>query len=226
MPAVLIGKKVGMTRLYTEAGVNVPVTIIQAGPCHVTQVKSAQRDGYEAVQIGFVEIKPRVSTMPQIGHDGKAGLAPQRFHREFRVKPEEVENYPLGKTLTVEVFEGVRFVDVIGTSKGKGFQGVMKRWGFKGMCASHGTERKHRSPGTISGRASNRGTGKPKKGIRMSGHMGDRQVTARSLEVVGRDAQNNLLLVLGAVPGANQGVVLIREATRLYKSKANLAKAS
>lgn len=226
MPATLIGRKIGMTRLYDGAGKNVPVTVIEAGPCFVSQVKTAATDGYDAVQIAFEDVKGRNSTMPLIGHDGKAGLSPKRFHKEFRITADEAGNYQPGQELSVEVFEGVKFVDVIGRSKGKGYQGVMKRHGFKGAIASHGTERKHRTPGSISGRASNRGTGKPKKGIRMAGHMGDQRVTVRSLEVIGRDKQRNLLMIKGPVPGANQGLVLVREAVRLYKGKAALAKAS
>lgn len=226
MPATLIGRKVGMTRLFDATGKNVPVTVIQAGPCFVSQVKTAQNDGYTAVQIAFEDVRGRNSTMPLIGHDGKAGLGPKRFHREFRVDEKDLASYQAGQELNVDVFEGVKFVDVVGQSKGKGFQGTMKRHNFKGMCASHGTERKHRSPGTISGRSSNRGTGKPKKGIRMAGHMGDQRVTVRSVELIGRDKDKNLLLVKGPVPGANSGLVLIREAVRLYKGKAKLAKAS
>jgi len=221
MAATLLGRKIGMTRLYTESGQNVPVTIIEAGPCFVSQIKTQATDGYDAVQIGFDEVKARNSTNPIIGHDGKAGLAPQRFHREFRVQASEVPNFQPGQKLTVDVFENVKYVDVVGVSKGKGFQGVMKRWGFKGMFASHGCERKHRSAGSISGRATNRGfSGRPKKGLHMPGHMGQDQVTVRSLEVIGRDKEKNLLLVRGPVPGANQELVVIREAVRLYKGKA------
>jgi len=164
MAAGLLGRKLGMTRLFDESGVQVPVTIIEAGPCHVSQVKTIESDGYNAVQLAFEQIKARSSTMPVIGHDGNAGLDPQRYHREIRVTDQEVTNYELGQKLTVESLEAVKFVDVIGTSKGKGTAGVMKRWGFKGMSASHGTERKHRHPGSVGGRSSNAGTGRPKKG--------------------------------------------------------------
>jgi len=221
MATMLLGRKVGMTRLFTESGANVPVTIVQVGPCFVSQVKTQATDGYDAVQIGFEEIKPRNSTNPIIGHDGKAGLQPLRFHKEFRVKADEVANYQAGQQLTVDAFENIKYVDVVGKSKGKGFQGVMKRWNFKGMFASHGCERKHRSGGSISGRATNRGfSGRPKKGVHMPGHMGDDRVTVRSLEVIGRDKEKNLLLIKGPVPGANQGLLVIREAVRLYKGKA------
>ena len=227
MPAALLGRKVGMTRIFTAEGKNVPVTVIQAGPCFVSQIKTAATDGYDALQLSYDEVKPRNSTYPMIGHDAKAGVSPQRFHREIRVSGEEVAAAKAGQQMTVEVFEKVKYVDIVGTSKGKGFQGVMKRWNFKGMVASHGTERKHRSAGSISGRASNRGfSGRPKKGLHMPGHMGVDQVTVRSVEVLGHDKEKNLLLVKGPVPGPNQGFVFIREAKRLYKSKARLAKAS
>ncbi len=226
MPAAIIGRKVGMTRLYDGDGNNVPVTVIQAGPCYVSQLKTAETDGYEAVQIAFEDVKGRNSTQPLIGHDGKAGIAPKRAHREVRLADGEVEGYELGQELTVEVFDGIQFVDVIGTSKGKGYAGVMKRHNFKGQLASHGVERKHRSPGSVGGRSSNLGTGKPKKGIRMSGRMGNERVTVRSLPVIGVDKEKNLLLVKGPVPGANKGLVVVREATRLYKGKAAQAKAS
>lgn len=227
MPAAILGRKIGMTRLYDQEGRNVPVTVIQAGPCHVSQVKTVQTDGYEAVQLAFEEVKPRNSTFPLIGHDAKAGLSSRRFHREFRLKEGESSGYTLGQAVTVEAFEEVKFVDVIGTSKGKGYAGTMKRHNFKGQPASHGTERKHRSPGSIAGHATNRGySGRPKKGKRMAGHLGDERVTVRSLPVVGIDKENNLLLVKGPVPGAREGFLMVREAVRLYKRKAKLAKAS
>jgi len=226
MPKAILGRKIGMTRLYDDKGNNIPVTVIEAGPCFVSQVKTGDVDGYDAVQLAFEDLKGRNSTMPQIGHDAKAGLAPKRFRREMRLDDAEVGQYELGQTLTVESFDGVAFVDVIGTSKGKGFQGGMKRHGFKGKEASHGVERKHRSPGSIGGRSSNLGTGKPKKGIRMAGHMGDERTTVRSLAIVGVDKSKNLLLVKGPVPGGKKGFLMIREAKRLYKRKVNLTKAS
>ncbi len=216
----LLGKKVGMTRVFKDS-VSVPVTVIQVGPCVVTQIKTPDKDGYAAVQIGFEDIKARNSTMPMIGHDFKAGTDPKRTHREFRVKAEELANYTLGQTLTVDQLKDQLYVDVIGTSKGKGFAGVMKRWRFKGMFASHGTERKHRSPGSIGGLCSNRGFGGGlAKGKKMAGHMGDDRVTARSLDVVSVDAAQGLLLVKGPIPGANRSTVEIRPAIRLYRSKA------
>ena len=227
LPAIL-GKKIGMTQVFEPGGQRLPVTLVEAGPCVVLQVKSVEGpDGYHAVQLGFGDVKPHRATLPAIGHARKAQTAPKRFVREIRLA--EAADKAVGETVTVGVFEeaGVKFVDVIGITKGRGFAGGMKRWGFGGMPASHGCERKHRSPGSIAGRGQNRGTsGAIKKGKRMAGHMGDERVTLRSVEVIGRDKDKNLLLVKGPVPGAAQGLVMIREATRLYKRKANLAKAS
>jgi large subunit ribosomal protein L3 len=221
MAIALFGRKVGMTRVYTPEGVSVPVTVIHVEPNVVTQLKTTEKDGYTAVQIGHGSMKARNSTMPMIGHDAKADTGPLRKHGEFRVKAEELAKFTAGQTLTVEALNGLMYVDVIGTSKGKGFQGTMKRHNFKGQYASHGTERKHRSPGSIGSHCSNRGFGGGlKKGKRMSGHMGDERVTCRSLDVVRIDAANNLLLVKGGVPGANNGIVMVRPAVRLYTSKA------
>ncbi len=221
MPFTLLGTKLGMTRVYTPKGVSVPVTVIQLGPCVVTQLRTKEKDGYTAVQLGFGEAKPSRSTIPVMAHDSKAGTTPKRYHREFRCTAEELAKFTLGQTLTVKDFEGTMFVDVTGTSKGKGFQGVMKRHNFKGVCASHGTERKHRSPGSIGGLCSNRGFGGGlKKGKRMAGHMGDERVTIRSLDIVRIDEGKGLLLVKGPVPGGARQMVMVRTSTRLYKSKA------
>jgi large subunit ribosomal protein L3 len=226
MPLTLLGTKLGMTRVYDDKGTSLPVTVIHCGPCVVTQIRTKEIDGYSAIQLGFGTIKPRNSTQPVIGHDHKAGTDVKRYHREFRCTPEEAGNYTLGQTLTVKDLEGILFVDVIGTSKGKGFQGTMKRHNFKGMFASHGTERKHRSPGSIGSLCSNRGYGGGlKKGKRMAGHMGAERVTVRSLDVVRTDADRNLLLVKGPVPGANRGLLQIRSATRLWKPKARVVAA-
>ena len=222
MTAVLLGYKLGMTRYFTEDGKNIPVTVIEAGPCTVTQVKTAETDGYDAVQLGLDDVKPRRSSMPVIGHDHKAGTSPKRFHREYRCDDGDVE---LGERLDVSRFEGVPFVDVVGTSKGKGFQGTMKRHNFRGLEASHGVKRRHRSPGSIGGHSANLGTGpKLKKGKRMAGRMGGERTTNRSMEVVSIDTENNLLLVKGTVPGPPNGVLLIREAVRLNRAKASAAK--
>ena len=222
MAQAIIGRKIGMTRFFLEGGKNIPVTVIQAGPCIVTQIKTIATDGYAAVQVGFEDVKPRNSTMAVIGHDIKAGTAPKRIHKELRCKDDaEAGVFTVGATVDASILAGVGYVDVVGISKGKGFQGVMKKFGFKGLSATHGTERKHRSPGSIGSHGTDRGHGaKIKKGKRMAGQMGDDQVTARSLDVVKIDAENNVILVKGAVPGATNGILVIRAATRLYKRKA------
>ena len=210
LPA-LLGKKIGMTQVYDDSGTLAPVTVVQAGPCVVLQVKTVESDGYNAVQIGFDEAKAHRARKPQIGHAAKAGCRPQKFVREVRMDelPEGVE---AGTTVTVDIFEDIVFVDVIGTTKGKGFAGVMKRHGFKGQLASHGVERKHRSPGSIASHSSNAGTGpKIKKGKRMAGHMGHQRCTSRNHKLVGLDKENNLLLIMGSVPGANGGYVFVRQ---------------
>ncbi len=223
MPVALLGKKIGMTRYFTEEGRNIPVTVIQAGPCAVTQVKTSEHDGYSAVQISFEDIKPRRSSMALIAHDGKAGVTPKRHHREFRAKDDgEATGFTPGQTLTVADLEAVKFVDITGVSKGKGFQGVMKRHNFAGMEASHGCERMHRHGGAIGSHATDRGHGaKIKKGKRMPGRMGGDRVTVRSLDVISIDPDKNLLLVKGPVPGANDALLYIRPAVRLYKGKAH-----
>lgn len=222
MTQALLGTKLGMTRWFMEDGTNVPVTVIQAGPCVVTQVKTEKTDGYDAVQIGYGSIQARRSTMPVIGHDHKAGSAPLRSHREIRGEA-DVE---LGDSINVSTFEGVIFVDVLSRSKGKGFQGGMKRHNFRGLEASHGVKRRHRSPGSINGHATNLGTGpKIKKGKRMAGHMGDVNVTNRSMKVISIDTEKNLLVVKGTVPGPIGAPVMVRVAVRLNKQKARVAKA-
>jgi large subunit ribosomal protein L3 len=211
MVPALLGKKIGMTQVYDDAGVLHPVTVVQAGPCAVLQVKTVQTDGYNALQIGFEDVKAHRAAKPQIGHAAKAGAKPKKHMREIRVDelPDDAEP---GRQMTVEVFEDVPYVDVVGVSKGKGFAGGMKRYGFGGQPASHGTERKHRSPGSIGGHATNLGTGpKPKKGKRMAGHMGHVRVTSRNHVLVGIDKENHLLLVKGALPGAGGGVLMIRK---------------
>ena len=221
MALALLGTKLGMTRVYNDAGVSMPVTVIECGPCVVTQLRTVETDGYSAVQIGYGEIKPRRSTFQMIAHDAKAGTTPKRRHVEFRVPEADLAKFSVGQTLTVKDLEGQFFVDVTGISKGKGFAGVMKRYHFKGMFASHGTERKHRSPGSIGGHCSNRGFGGGlKKGKKMPGHMGAEQVTLRSLDVIRTDPERNLLLVKGPVPGHNKAPLKIRSSVRLYKSKA------
>jgi len=210
MTPALIGKKLGMTRVYDEKGTVVPVTVVQAGPCAITQIKTVDSDGYNAVQLGFGETKAKHSTMPLIGHCAKAGVGPMRHFREIRlVQPTD---QTLGASVNVSLFQDVKFVDVIGTSKGKGFAGVMKRYHFGGQPGSHGTERKHRSPGSIASYATARGScGKPKKGLRMAGHMGVDRVTTRNHSLVKIDPERNLLLIKGALPGANGAVLFIRK---------------
>ncbi len=199
-----------MTRIYNEKGAVVPVTVVEAGPCAVTQVKTAETDGYNAVQLGFEDIKAKFSTFPLIGHAAKAGVGPKRAFREIKLK--EATDRKAGDTVTADIFNEVKFVDVTGVSKGKGFAGVMKRHHFGGQPASHGTERKHRSPGSIASRATNRGnSGKPKKGVRMAGHMGMDQVTTRNHPLVKVDAANNLLLIKGALPGPNGTLLFVRK---------------
>ena len=213
MTPALLGKKVGMTRVYNEKGTIVPVTVVEVEPNVITQVKTADgKDGYNAVQLGFKEVKAKYSTFPLIAHAAKAGHAPRKHFAEIRLK--DATDKQLGDTVSVSIFDGVKYVDVIGTSKGKGTAGVMKRHHFGGQPASHGTERKHRSPGSIASRATWRGQcGKPKKGLRMAGHMGVDRVTTRNHPLVKIDAEQNLLLIKGALPGPNGGLLFIRKAT-------------
>lgn len=225
----LLGLKVGMTQVYDEAGKLAPVTILQVGPCPVLQVRDQTRDGYDAVQLGFQDKPRRKATRPEQGHvssklsskrrkqRGEAGIVlppkpecePQRYIREFRL--EAAAQAKVGDILqAAKVFEGVKAVDVTGTSKGRGTTGVMKRHGFHGLPASHGVKRHHRSPGSVGSHASNRGSGRPKRGIKMAGRHGNSRSTSRNLRLVQIDAANNLLLVRGAVPGPNGGMVMVR----------------
>ena len=225
----LLGLKVGMTQVYDQAGKLAPVTVLQVGPCPVLQVRDQQRDGYDAVQLGFLDKPRRKATRPERGHvsadleskrrraRAAAGVAlpskpncePQRYIREFRLDapaPAQV-----GQVLTApEVFKDVAAVDVIGTSKGRGTAGVMKQHGFAGLPASHGVKRHHRASGSIGSHASNRGSGRPKKGKRMAGRYGASRITVRNLRVVRIDGDNNLMLVRGAVPGPPGGLVMVR----------------
>ena len=210
MTPALIGRKVGMTRIYDEKGTVVPVTVVEAGPCAVTQVKTVETDGYNAVQLGFEDVKAKYTTMPLIGHAAKAGVGPKKAFREIKLK--DATDKKAGDTIAADIFNDVKFVDVIGVSKGKGTAGVMKRHHFGGQPASHGTERKHRSPGSLASRATWRGqSGKPKKGVRMAGHMGMDQVTTRNHPLVKVDAANNLLLIKGSLPGPNGTLLFVRK---------------
>jgi large subunit ribosomal protein L3 len=214
--AMLLGKKVGMTQVYDEAGRLIPVTVIQAGPCTVTQVKTSESDGYSAVQIGFEDVKPSRQTQAEVGHAEKAGTAPKRFVRELRLAAKAESPYKMGDSITVSVFAGIQSVDIVGTSKGKGFAGPMKRYGFKGFPASHGTERKHRAPGSIAARAVNAGMGGGlKRGKRMGGHMGHARITSKNHTVMAIDEENNLLVVKGAVPGPAGGYCIVKKAKSL-----------
>jgi len=225
----LLGLKVGMTQIYNDAGKLAPVTVLQVGPCPVLQVRTQDIDGYDAVQLGFLDKPRNKATLPERGHVAnrietkrrqyliasgvqvpeKADCEPQRFIREFRLeKPAEIK---VGTHLiAAEVFKDTKQVDVIGTSKGRGTAGSMKRHGFSGLPASHGVKKHHRSPGSIGSHASNRGSGRPKKGHKAAGRYGNSRVTVRNLDVVKIDADNHLVLVRGAVPGPNGGLVLIR----------------
>jgi large subunit ribosomal protein L3 len=204
----LIGKKVGMTQIFDEAGAAVPVTLIEAGPCYVTQVRLPERDGYSAVQLGFDEAKPKRLTGGQLGHLKRNNLSPLRFLREFRVKNPEVKE---GDQLTVAVFELGERVDVIGTSKGKGFQGGIRRHHFKGGPKTHGQSDRWRAPGS---RSSTTTPGRVYKGSRGPGHLGSDRVTSQNLKVVLVDSERNLLGVSGAVPGAKGSLVLINGARK------------
>ena len=213
--AMLLGKKVGMTRLYDELGQMVPVTVIQAGPCIVMQVKTADTDGYNAIQLSYDDVKPSRRTKPMIGHANKANTTPKRFVREMRLPEGAETEYKVGDSITVSVFAENKFVDVIGTSKGKGFAGVMKRHGFGGFPASHGTERKHRAPGSISAFATNAGfSGGPRKGKKMPGHMGNRQVTTKNHSLLAIEKEQNLLIVKGPIPGPTGGYCIVRSAKK------------
>jgi large subunit ribosomal protein L3 len=215
--AMLLGKKVGMTRVYDESGRLIPVTVIQAGPCIVTQVKSSETDGYNAVQMGFEDKKPSRRRQSEIGHARVANTAPKKFVREWRLAAQS--EYKAGDALTVAIFAGTTLVDIVGTSKGKGFAGPMKRYGFKGFPASHGTERKHRAPGSICARAVNSGMGGGlKRGKRMAGQMGDARVTAKNHVLVSIDEEKNLLVVKGTVPGPAGGYCVVRTAKSLGTS--------
>ncbi len=211
--AMLLGKKIGMTQIYDEAGRMTPVTVLQAGPCTVLQVKTPETDGYDALQIGFEDIKPSRVKKPMEGHAKKANSGPKKYVREWRLGKTGQVEYAAGDQLDVKLFSDVRFVDVTGISKGKGYAGVMKRHGFGGFPGSHGTERKHRAPGSIGSHGSDRGHGgNVKKGKRMSGRMGGERVTSRNHQLVTIDEEKNLLVIRGAVPGPSGGYVEIRTA--------------
>ena len=233
LPA-LLGKKIGMTQVYDQQGHITPVTVIEAGPCTVLQLKNPDSDGYWAVQMGLDPLKTpgvrkrkrpdgsqglaraysrrRGATLAAVGHAAKADAEPMRFVRELRTEPDPEVN--AGDIITVETFNDIQHVDIVGITKGKGFAGVVKRHGFKGQPASHGVERKHRSAGG-SGGSADCGTGRgAKKGKRMAGHMGSDRVTSKNHRLVKIDLENNVLLVSGSVPGANGTYLLVRRARK------------
>ena len=203
----LIGKKVGMTQLFTQDGIVHPTTVIKAGPCVVSQVKTVDHDGYEAVQLGLVEARPHKENKPVQGHFKKAGVPPTRVRREVRLKAGG-DPVKAGDQINVSIFADGERVDVIGTSRGKGFQGVVKRHHFRGGRMSHGSMF-HRAPGSIGASSY---PSRVVKGMRMGGHMGDKQITTRNLKVLRVDPENNLLLIEGSVPGGPNAVVVIRKA--------------
>ena len=210
----MIGKKVGMTQVFDEQGNVIPVTVIQAGPCYVTQVRNSERDGYTAVQLGFGEAKPARLTKGQLGHLQKKQLPALRVLREFRLVGDADVDVEEGAEIKVDVFERGERVDVIGQSKGRGFQGGIKRHGFNRQPKTHGASDRTRAPGSVGMRAT---PGKTLKGHRMAGHMGDERVTSLNLEVVIVDPEKNLLAVKGSIPGAQGGIVMIRPSVKVKK---------
>jgi large subunit ribosomal protein L3 len=205
----ILGTKLGMTQVFDEDNRVIPVTVVKAGPNVVTQIRTEETDGYTAVQLAYGAIDPRKVTKPVAGQFAKAGVTPRRHLTEIRVH--DVSDYTVGQELTAEIFADGALVDVTGTSKGKGFAGVMKRHGFKGLGASHGVHRVHRSPGSIGGCAT---PGRVFKGMRMAGRMGNDKVTTQNLKVHKVDAESGLLLIKGAIPGRKGAVVIVRDAMK------------
>jgi large subunit ribosomal protein L3 len=205
----LLGTKLGMTQLWDANNRIVPVSVVQAGPCVVTQVRTPDSDGYSAVQLGFGAVKAKQLTKPAAGHFDKAGVTPRKHLVEIRTA--DASEYTLGQELTAELFAAEEVLDVTGVSKGKGTAGVMKRHGFGGLRASHGVHRKHRSPGSIGGCAT---PGKVFKGLRMAGRMGFERVTVQNLTVHAVDAERGLILIKGAIPGVKGGLVVLRSAVK------------
>ncbi|GAA1461116.1 50S ribosomal protein L3 [Williamsia maris] len=205
----ILGTKLGMTQVFDENNRVVPVTVVKAGPNVITQIRTQETDGYTAVQLAYGAIDPRKVTKPVTGQYTKAGVTPRRHLAEIRVN--DISEYSVGQELTAEIFADGSFVDVTGTSKGKGFAGVMKRHGFKGLGASHGVHRVHRAPGSIGGCAT---PGRVFKGMRMAGRMGNDRVTTQNLTVHKVDAEAGLLLIKGAIPGRRGGIVIVRDAVK------------
>ena len=205
----ILGRKVGMTQIFDERGEVIPVTVIEAGPCFVTQIKTPEQDGYAAVQLGFKEVKPKRLTKPQLEHLRKNQLPPLRYLREIRMS--DVSQYEEGQKIRVSIFDVGDRVDVTGISKGKGFAGVVKRHGFGGGPRTHGQSDRQRAPGSIGAGTT---PGRVYKGMRMAGRMGNARVTVQNLQVVLVDAERNLLAVKGAVPGAKKGLLVIEQARK------------
>jgi large subunit ribosomal protein L3 len=205
----ILGTKLGMTQVFDENNRVVPVTVVQAGPNVVTQVRTAENDGYVAIQLAYGAIDPRKVNKPRSGHFAKAGITPRRHLVELRTT--DAGEYTVGQEITAEVFDTGTVVDVVGTSKGKGTAGVMKRHGFKGLGAGHGVQRKHRSPGSIGGCAT---PGRVFKGLRMAGRMGTDRVTTQNLTVHRVDTERGLLLIKGAVPGPRGGLLFVKTAAK------------
>ena len=203
----ILGKKVGMTQIYGDDGQLIPVTVIQAGPCFVTQIKTQESDGYDAVQIGYDDVPPRKLTRPQIGHLRKADAPNLRFLREFQL--DNSENIELGQRIDVSTFSRGDYVDITGTSKGKGFAGVIKRHGFSRQRKTHGQSDRERAPGSLGAGTT---PGRTFKGKRMGGQMGDKKVTVQNLQVMLVDPEHNMMAVKGAIPGAAGGMVVVRSA--------------
>lgn len=206
----ILGRKLGMTQVWNDDGRMVPVTVIQAGPCRVVQLKTPERDGYSAVQLSFGETKPRKLNKPELGHLKKANAEATKHLAELRV--DDLSGFEVGQVLKADLFEAGERVDVTGVSKGKGFAGVMKRHNFKGQGASHGNHKSHRSPGSIGACAT---PARVFKGMRMAGQMGDMKVTTLNLEIVEGDVERGIILVKGAVPGSNGGLVFLRNAVKV-----------
>lgn len=205
----IIGEKVGMTQIFDEQSRVIPVTVIKAGPCRVAQIKTDAKDGYSAIQLAFNEVPERKLTKPELGHLKKAGVPASSQLVELRLP--DVSGFQIGQQIKADIFAKGDRADVVGVSKGKGFAGVMKRHNFAGKSASHGTDRKHRSPGSVGACAT---PSRVFKGMRMAGHMGHERVTVLSLEIVDADPERNLLLVRGAIPGPNGGLVMVRSSVR------------
>ena len=207
----LLGRKVGMTQIYEPDGTVVPVTVLECGPCTVLQVRTAERDGYHAYQLGFADKKRKSASQAERGHAKKVDAEPKKYVREIR-QDGPAEGVAEGQTMTVEVFNAITRVDVIGTSKGRGFSGVVKRHGFKGLRATHGVKRMHRHPGSSGPSADPAHT---RKGIKKPGQFGNARITVKNLKVIRVDPTNNLLLVRGAVPGHNNAFVMVRQTNKV-----------